>query len=82
MFEYLDRDNHENGSQDRYDARPRHRLWWLIHNCVAHPLIGILPYKPFFDFHDYTSAKINACSHEWAYDGNGDYRCKKCEITA
>lgn len=60
MFELLDSKNHEDGSQDRYDARPRRRVWWLVHNCVAHPLIGILPFSMFFRFHDWTSRKINA----------------------
>lgn len=61
----------ETGSADRfgerlrtYDAKkmPRvsHHFWWFVHNCVAHPLIGVAPVKPFFDFHDYTSKKINA----------------------
>lgn len=36
-----------------------HHFWWLTHNAVAHPLIAILPIKPLFDFHDYTSGKIN-----------------------
>lgn len=34
-------------------------FWWIMHNVVSHPLIGILPFKPFFQFHDYTSVKIN-----------------------
>lgn len=37
----------------------KHHVWWLIHNCVAHPLIGIVPCKKTFDFHDWTSKKIN-----------------------
>lgn len=36
-----------------------HHFWWFVHNCVAHPLIGVLPVKSTFDFHDYTSDKIN-----------------------
>lgn len=37
-----------------------HYTWWVIHNCVAHPLIGLLPWFEWtFDFHDYTSRKIN-----------------------
>lgn len=36
-----------------------HHLWWFVHNAVAHPLIAIAPIKPLFDFHDYTSDKIN-----------------------
>jgi len=61
----------ENGSALRYPARVRkhldlygttamHHYWWFVHNCVCHPLIGVFPIKPFFDFHDWTSRKINA----------------------
>lgn len=37
-----------------------HHFWWLVHNCVAHPMIGLAPIKPSFRFHDWTSRKINA----------------------
>jgi len=45
----------------RQEAKPiyKHHAWWLIHNCVAHPLIGMFPCKKTFDFHDWTSIKIN-----------------------
>lgn len=36
-----------------------HHFWWFMHNCVAHFLIGVCPIKTFFQFHDYTSDKIN-----------------------
>lgn len=36
-----------------------HHFWWFTHNCIAHPLIGVLPLKRLFDFHDFTSLKIN-----------------------
>jgi len=36
-----------------------HHLWWFVHNCIAHPMIGVLPVRPTFAFHDYTSKKIN-----------------------
>lgn len=36
-----------------------HHFWWFIHNCIAHPAIGLLPIKPTFRFHDWTSDKIN-----------------------
>lgn len=58
----------ENGSQDRFDLRKKevpwfkHTLWWFIHNCVAHPLIGILPLTSFFKFHDWTSVKMHGKS--------------------
>ena len=70
MFEFLDRDNHEDGSEERYHerlekhddtygSRRRHHFWWILHNCLAHFLIGIFPIKIFFQFHDYTARKIN-----------------------
>lgn len=57
-------------SEKRFHARIRrfsamgrpvmeYHFWWFVHNCVAHPLIGVLPVKPTFDFHDFTSRKIN-----------------------
>jgi hypothetical protein len=63
-------DKPETGSKERFYGRietfkrkgipvARHHMWWLIHNCFAHPLIGIAPIKIFFEFHDYTSIKIN-----------------------
>lgn len=38
----------------------QHHCWWLIHNCVAHMLIGLLPHSKTFSFHDWTSKKLNA----------------------
>lgn len=63
-------DQPEDGSEDRFykrleDFRQKaipvavHHAWWVVHNCVAHPLIGLIPIKTFFNFHDYTSRKIN-----------------------
>ena len=60
----------ETGAEERFEKRVqsfkdndrpliKHHLWWFIHNCVAHPLIGVLPNKATFDFHDWTSKKIN-----------------------
>lgn len=34
-------------------------MWWFLHNGVAHPIIAVMPIKAAFDFHDYTSDKIN-----------------------
>jgi hypothetical protein len=70
MFEMLDELDDEYGSEQRYNSRvanykdkrqplKRHLFWWLVHNCVAHPLIGVFPIKTFFDLHDWTSGKIN-----------------------
>jgi hypothetical protein len=71
VFEHLDQFDHEYGSQERYEARKkvhmdaygdkkRHYFWWLVHNAMSHPLIGFFPTRRMFDFHDWTSAKINA----------------------
>ncbi len=68
MFNF---DKDEDGSEDRYKARvpevwkqtpmgkARHRMWWLLHNLVAHPLIGIFPLTPLFIFHDWTSRRLH-----------------------
>jgi len=37
-----------------------HHFWWLTHNWLARFMIGLIPVKPFFDFHDWTSKKLNA----------------------
>lgn len=64
MFDFHD----ETGSEERYHEHTeakttaflvKHRAWWLIHNLVAHPLIGVVPTKTTFDFHDWTSRKMN-----------------------
>lgn len=60
----------ETGSEERFEKRVeefkkeskpvyKHHGWWFVHNCIAHPFIGILPCKASFDFHDWTSKKIN-----------------------
>ena len=42
-----------------------HHFWWMTHNCVAHPIIGVVPLVSerggdlAFRFHDFTSRKIN-----------------------
>ena len=55
----------EDGSENRYDERRarqssgRHAFWWWLHNCVAHPLIGVMPRRFAFEFHDWTSRKLH-----------------------
>lgn len=55
----------EDGSEARYNKRKtehpwwKHTGWWLVHNCISHVLIGVLPLKPFFQFHDWTSRKMH-----------------------
>jgi hypothetical protein len=64
-----DNDDYE-GSEGRYWRRIKrfkdlgrpvkeHHLWWLIHNCVAHPFVGLLPYGYAVRFHDYSSDRLN-----------------------
>ena len=36
-----------------------HQWWWFVHNCIAHPIIGLFPYKQTVEFHDFTSKKLN-----------------------
>jgi hypothetical protein len=65
MFDFRD----ESGSENRFASRRanvrhegvviKHRAWWLVHNLVAHPLIGILPVSWAFRFHDYTSRMMS-----------------------
>lgn len=33
----------------------RKYFWSIIHNCIAHPLMGIFPLGIFFRFHDWTA---------------------------
>lgn len=72
MFGFSMEDMENTGSFDRFPIRVekfkkkkkflpvlQHYLWWLLHNCVTHPLIGFVPIKPLFEFHDWTSVKLN-----------------------
>jgi len=55
----------EDGSRERYRERrasipwAQHTAWWVVHNVIAHPLIGVLPVGPAFAFHDWTSRKMH-----------------------
>ncbi len=73
MFGFLYKEMEMTGSGDRFPKRiekfkkaekrfpiVQHYFWWFTHNCVTHPLIGLIPIKPFFNFHDWTSVKLNA----------------------
>lgn len=60
-------DRPENGSGERYQERRKvrpwasHTFWWVVHNVIAHPLIGLLPFRPLFRFHDWTSERMHGC---------------------
>lgn len=45
--------------EDETGSALPHHFWWFVHNCIAHPMIGVLPVRRTFAFHDYTSKKIN-----------------------
>ena len=37
----------------------RHHFWWVLHNVVSHPLLGLFPTKSMVWFHDWTSQHLN-----------------------
>lgn len=37
----------------------RHYFWWVVHNSVVHPLLGIAPCMVTFKLHDWASRKLN-----------------------
>lgn len=37
--------------------------WWVVHNCIAHPLLGLRVAKPTVWFHDWTSMRLNKRDH-------------------
>lgn len=37
----------------------RHRVWWTLHNVVAHPVIGVSPTRTAIRFHDWTAHHLN-----------------------
>ena len=36
-----------------------HHAWWLLHNVVAHPAIGVWPTRATVWIHDWTSQRLN-----------------------
>lgn len=71
MFGFDDEEAAALGSEGRFEERYflfkedgrrlpflRHYGWWLLHNIVAHVCLGLLPFGPFFRFHDWTSTKL------------------------
>lgn len=74
MFEFLETKELLRGSQARYEnrkrmfeadglplPRARHTALWLLHNCVAHPLLvlGDQPSEKACEFHELTSQWLN-----------------------
>jgi len=37
----------------------RHHWWWLLHNCVSHPILGLWPSRWTVWFHDWTAMYLN-----------------------
>lgn len=59
-------------SQDRYRHRrllweknhrvlpqARHHVWWVLHNLLSHPVLGVWPSTRAIRFHDWTSHHLN-----------------------
>jgi hypothetical protein len=36
----------------------RRRLWWLAHNCIVHPLLGLVPCRATERLHDWTAGRM------------------------
>jgi hypothetical protein len=43
----------------RLAPRVRHHFWWILHNVVAHPLVGVGPSAATIWYHDWTSQRLN-----------------------
>jgi hypothetical protein len=37
----------------------RYYFWWVIHNTVVHPVLGLVPCRLTFKWHDWASRKLN-----------------------
>lgn len=86
MFGFKPKPDGEDGAQDRYEAERAtleefssddvrsHRAWWVAHNCVAHPLIGLWPCRTTFDLHDYTARRMHGLATRFAVGARGAAR--------
>lgn len=45
--------------QGRISPRLRHHFWWLLHNLLSHPLLGVYPFLWCIWLHDWTSMHLN-----------------------
>ena len=49
----------ENGQQYKFETvYKRNYGWWLFHNLISHPLVGLLPFGLFFRLHEYSSVRM------------------------
>lgn len=39
--------------------KQKHYFWWFVHNCVSHPILGLVPCEKTVNFHDWTSKHLN-----------------------
>lgn len=39
--------------------RVRHAFWWVVHNTLSHPILGLLPCCLTVWFHDWTAKHLN-----------------------
>lgn len=53
MFGFEPEEAKELGSAGRFHA-------WVVHNGLAHAFLALAPVKWSFQFHDWTSRKLNA----------------------
>src|SRR4051812_2055104 len=58
----------------RHDSPAQHHVYWLLHNLVAHPLLGVLPTQRVVDFHELTSWWLNwpGSAHNAGQVGKGE----------
>lgn len=47
------------GSSGKNFPALRHGFWWLVHNTLAHPFLGVWPSRQSVRLHDWTSKKLN-----------------------
>jgi hypothetical protein len=45
--------------EHRVAPRVRHHGWWLLHNCVSHPILAFRTGPGAVWFHDWTSQHLN-----------------------
>lgn len=49
----------ENGTQYKFETVYKKNYgWWLFHNLVVHPLVGLLPVGLLFRLHEYSSVRM------------------------
>ncbi len=78
MFEFLKDDEPATGAEQRFhariplfvkDGRPnprlRHHTHWLIHNCIVHPLLGVIPNQRTAELHSLSSNWLNHRAGDW-----------------